>query len=118
MEVVLTTKTLDASSNEVSGISDQMALDAGQVSTQASTVAAAAEQMSNNMNSVAAAMEEASLNVNQVASAAEEMTTTINEISANTGKTGSITGQAVSEAKKASEKMNELGVSAKDIFRS
>ena len=115
MNVMDTTKNLDASSNDVSGISDQIALDAEKVSAQATTVATAAEEMSNNMNSVAAAMEEASLNVNQVASAAEEMTTTINEISSNTGKTGSITDQAVAEAKDASKKMSELGVSAKDI---
>ena len=115
LNVVDNTQALDASSIELSGISEQMAADTGQVATQANNVAAAAEEMSSNMNSVASAMEQASMNVNQVASATEEMTATINEISANTGKTSTITTQAVAEAKKASKRINELGLSAKDI---
>jgi methyl-accepting chemotaxis protein len=89
--------------------------DTGMVSTQANSVATAAEEMSANMNSVAAIMEQASINVNQVASATEEMTATINEISASTGKTSLITTQAVAEAETASKKIDELGISARDI---
>jgi methyl-accepting chemotaxis protein len=115
LDIVDNTQTLDASSTELSGVSEQMTTDAGQVSTQASSVASAAEEMSSNMNSVAAAMEQSSMNVTQVASAAEEMTATINEISANTAKTSSITIQAVDEAENATKKINELGLSARDI---
>ena len=115
LDLVDNTKMLDASSNELSGVSEIMVTDADQVSEKANTVAAAAEEMSANMSSVTETMEQASMNVNQVASAAEEMTATINEISVNTGKTSSITAQAVDEARKASEKIDELGVSAREI---
>ncbi len=115
LELVSNTQMLDVSSNELSEISELMVTDAGQVSSQANTVAAAAEQMSANMNSVKEAMELASTNVNQVAAATEEMTTTINEIAANTGETNSITMQAVNEAEKASKKIGELGISAREI---
>nr|NJM04924.1 hypothetical protein [Desulfobacula sp.] len=43
------------------------------------------------------------------------MTAAIHEISASTGKTGSITAQAVDKAENASEKINELGASVRDI---
>jgi len=115
LDVVDNTQTLGASSNELSGVSGQMMLDAGEVSTQANSVAAATEEMTSNMNSVAAAMEQVSMNVNQVAAATEEMTATINEISVNMGKTSSITANAVAEAENASKKINELGISARDI---
>ena len=115
LSIVDTTQTLDASSNEVFSISERMTGDSDQVSTQANSVAIAAEKMNDRMNSVAAAMEQAVVNVNQVASAAEEMSLTINEISANTGKTSSVAAQAATEAKKASEKINRLGISAGDI---
>ncbi len=115
LDVVDNTQTLAASSNELSGASNQMTLDAGMVSTQANSVAVAAEEMSANMNSVAATMEQSSVNVGQVASATEEMKGTINEISTNTGKTRLITSQAVAEAENASKKINELGISARDI---
>ena len=115
LSIVDTTQTLDASSNEAFRISERMAGDSDQVSTQANSVAIAAEKMNDRMNSVAAAMEQAVVNVNQVASAAEEMSLTISEISANTGKTSSVAAQAATEAKKASEKINRLGISAGDI---
>ena len=115
LDLVDNTEILDLSSNDLIEISDQMTNEADQVSTQANSVAASAEEMTTNMGSVAAAMEQASINVSQVASAVEEMTTTINEISMNAGKTSSITTQAVVEAESASKKINELGISAKDI---
>ncbi len=113
--LVANTQMLDVSYNELAGVSELMVTDSSQISAQANTVAAAAEEMSANMNSVTTTMEQASMNVNQVASAVEEMTATINEISANTGKTSSITIQAVNESEKASKKIGELGMSAKDI---
>ena len=114
-ELVSNTQMLDASSGELSKVSALMVTDTGKVSAQANTVAVAAEEMSANMSSVTAAMEQATANVNQVAAATEEMTATINEIAANTGKTSSITKQAVNEAEQASGKIGELGISAREI---
>ena len=108
-------ETLSSSSTELSAISQQMTSGAEQTSGKANTVATAAEEMSSNMTSVAAATEEASTNVGMVATAAEEMTAVINEIAQNTEKAQVITGEAVSEAKSASDKVDELGKAAKDI---
>lgn len=107
--------TLNASSNDLSAISEQMNQGAEQTSGQANTVATAAEEMSANMSSVAAASEQASTNVNMVATATEEMSATVNEIAQNSEKARSITTQAVSKAQNASVKVNELGVAAQAI---
>lgn len=107
--------TLNASSTNLSAISEQMKQGADQTSGRANTVAAAAEEMSTNMNNVAAASEEASTNVNMVATAAEEMGATINEIARNTETARVITDTAVSKTKDASEKVDELGIAASDI---
>ncbi|MBN1841537.1 MAG: HAMP domain-containing protein [Deltaproteobacteria bacterium] len=114
-DILSTTETLASSSTELSGISQQMSSGAEQTSEKSRTVATAAEEMSSNMNSVASATEEASTNTSMVATAAEEMTATINEIAQNTEKTRAITGKAVSEAKSASEKVDELGTAANEI---
>lgn len=108
-------ETLSSSSTELSAISQQMSSGSEQTSGKANTVATAAEEMSSNMTSVAAATEEASTNVGMVATAAEEMTAVINEIAQNTEKAQVITGEAVSEAKSASDKVDELGKAAQDI---
>ncbi len=104
--------TLNASSLNLSSISEQMKQGARGNSRRAGAVASAAEEMSSNMNSVAAASEEASTNINMVATAAEQMTATINEIAQNTEKARSITEKAVSETSEASAKVDELGEAA------
>jgi methyl-accepting chemotaxis protein len=106
---------LSSSSTELSAISSQMSSGAEQTSGKANSVATAAEEMSSNMNSVAAATEQASTNVSMVASAAEQMTATVTEIAKNMEKARNITANAVTEAKGASEKVDELGIAAKEI---
>ncbi len=106
---------LSSSSTELSAISSQMSGGADQTSDKSVAVAAAAEQMSSGMVSVAAASEQAATNVQMVAAAAEEMTSTINEIAANAEKGRSVSLQAVTKSKNASEKVNELGQAAKEI---
>jgi len=107
--------SLSYSSSELSAISSQMSSGAEQTSARANSVAAAAEEMSANMHSVAAATEEASINVGMVASAAEQMTATVTEIARSMEKARSITAEAVSEAKSASERVDELGRAAKEV---
>jgi len=106
---------LFSSSTNLSAISSQMSSGAGETSTRAGGVAAAAEEMSSNMHSVAAATEEASANMGMVADAAEQMTDTVAEIARNMEKAKGITTEAVSDVKSASEKVDELGRSARDI---
>jgi len=110
------TVVLTDSSTDLVGISDQMNLAAEETSGRADSVAAASEEMSANMNSMAAAMEEAATNINMVSSAAEEMTSTINEIAQNAEQARSITMDAVGQAEHATSQVDELGVSAKEIF--
>ncbi len=110
-------ETLDASSSELNEISGQVSTGAEDVSGRSNTVAVAAEELSTNMNSVAAATEETSTNVGLVATAAEEMTSTINEIAQNSEKARSISGDAVSQAKNASDRIGELGQAAQEIGR-
>jgi methyl-accepting chemotaxis protein len=114
-DIVNNGETLAMASGELSSISEQMSAGADQTSGKANTVATAAEEMSSNMNAVAAATEEASTNVGMVATAAEEMTATINEIAQNSEKGRTITAEAVSQAKNASDKVDELGNAAQEI---
>lgn len=108
---------LSSSSADLSAVSQQLAAGSEQTSGKSQSVAVAAEQMSANMNSVAAASEQASTNVQMVASAAEEMSATIGEIAQNTEKGRLITGQAVDRARNVSERVNQLGVAAKEVGR-
>lgn len=114
-DITMGVGTLASASTELVAISQQMTQGADQTSGRANSVATAAEEMSSNMNSVAAAMEQASTNVGIVASGAEEMTATIDEIARNSEKARSITAEAVSQAKNASNRVDELGTAAQEI---
>ena len=106
---------LNDASSKLANIAREMSAGVEGVSGRANTVATAAEEMSSNMDSVAVATEEASTNVTIVATSAEEMTATINEIAQNSEKARTITNEAVSEAKSASDRVDELGKAAKEI---
>ena len=108
-------KVLMGSSAELEDMSDGLLKNAGELSMKSSTVAAASEEMNANMNNVAAAMEQASINVGTVATAAEEMSATIHEIAGNTDKTREVTQRAVAKATSASERVDKLGVAAREI---
>lgn len=107
--------TVGESSVQLAAVSNQMSAGAQTTASRSGQVAAAAEQMSANQASVAAAMEQASVNVNMVASAAEEMNATITEIARNSSKAKEITGEAVNQAQRASQRVNELGRAADQI---
>ena len=108
-------ETLNQSSTNLSELSGQMSSGADIMAGKSDTVATAAEEMSSNMTTVAAAIEQASTNVGMVATASEEMTGTINEIAQNSEKARSISGEAVSKARSASDLVRELGSAAQDI---
>jgi methyl-accepting chemotaxis protein len=109
--------TLTASSTELSAIAEQMSQGADQTSAKANTVATAAEEMSANMGSVAAASEQTSTNMSLVSSATEEMSATVGEIAQNSEKARTVTGNAVSQIKNASRKVDELGTAAEQISK-
>ena len=106
---------LQAASQHLLGIAQQMSSGADQTSSKANTVAAAGEEMSGNMSFVASAMAEASGNVSMVAAAIEEMTSTITQIADNAEKASQMTSGAVLQTENASVQISELGESAKDI---
>ena len=114
-EIAENAKILNASAASLSALSNQMSIGAGNMSEKSSSVAASSEEMSSNMSSVSAAMEETATNVNLVASSIEEMTSTINEIAQNSEKGRSISIDAVSKVKSASERVGELGKDALEI---
>jgi methyl-accepting chemotaxis protein len=114
-EVVQGVVTISSATIELSTIAEQMSAGADNVSKQSNSVAAAAEEMSANMESVAAATEETTTNMNIVASAAEEMTATIAQVNTNTEMASKVTGEAVKEAKSATEKVQQLGLAAREI---
>ena len=110
-------RTVDESSNELTGISNSISRGTEHLLNRATNVAAAAEQMSANMNSVAAASEEASTNINRVAATIDEMTITIDEIFKSSQEASSITRKAVDQAKDAVTEVDELGIAARDISK-
>jgi len=108
---------LTASSNDMAAVSKQLSANAKDTSDRAATVAAATEEMSTNIQSVSAAMEQSTSNVNMVASSTEEMTATVTEIAQNAEKARAISEGAVKQSQQATEKMAELGESARKIGR-
>ena len=108
-------KVLMGSSAELETMSDGLLRNAEELSQKSNTVATASEEMNANMNTVAAAMEQASINVGTVATAAEEMSSTIHEIAGNTDKTREVTQRAVEKATSASERVDKLGIAAREI---
>ena len=111
------TRSIDASSNDLSQIATDLSISSEDTSQRADNVAAASEEMTVNLNNVAAAMEQSTTNTSMVASAAEEMTATIGEIAHNAQKAHSISLAAVEQASSTSVKMAELGKAAQAISK-
>ena len=111
------TQSVTASSIELSTISKQLAIGAGQSSDKANRVATATEEMDTNLNSVATSSEQAATNVHMVATAAEQMSANIKGIAANTEKGNMITRRAVEQAQSVTQKVSELGQATKDVSK-
>ncbi|WP_300668306.1 methyl-accepting chemotaxis protein [Desulfoluna sp.] len=102
-------------SGKLSCISREMKEGSELASERTGAVAAATEEVGVNINSVAVAMEQASANIAMVATAVEEMTSTIHEIGRNSEQSRTISTQAVTSSRGASEKMSRLGAAARGI---
>lgn len=107
--------TLNGTSTQLSDISNELKTHAREMSDKSHAVSKASEEMNQRLSSVADLAEESSSNLDTVSAAMEEMNTTVNEIAKNTGDARSITESAVIKAKSTSEKVNKLGVDAKEI---
>jgi methyl-accepting chemotaxis protein len=108
-------ETLNSASDELLNLSSTMSSTTNEIATKSTGVASASEEMSSNINSVAAAMSETSQSVRSLAVSAEEMTATVNEISQNSIKAMNTSNQAVTQSKIVSEKVDNLGIVAKEI---
>jgi len=107
--------TLNETSTKLSEVSQEVKTHAHNMSDKSQAVSRASEEMNQRLSSVADLAEESSSNLDTVSAAMEEMNTTVNEIAKNTDSARSITKTAVVKAKSTSEKVNELGIDAKEI---
>ncbi len=110
-------RALQSTSTELALAAENMTGGAEQSASKANAVAVATEQMSANLATVTGASEQAAQNVNVVAAAMEEMTAAVQEIAQNTSKASAMTRDAVNYAKGSSEKVNQLGLAAKEISK-
>ena len=109
--------TLNASSADLSSVSEQMASNVDQTAARSNSVAAASEEMSANMANVAAATAQTTANIQTIVSAVEEMSATINEIANNTAKGSETTSRAVVTAEQVSSQVDNLGKAASEISK-
>jgi methyl-accepting chemotaxis protein len=93
--------SLASSSEELTAVSQQMAINAEETAVQANVVAAASEQVSRNVASVSAAT--------------EEMQASIREIAKNANDSAHVAKNAVIVAQSTNETMKKLGVSSQEI---
>ncbi len=114
-QLAMESSSVNRSSNELTGIADEMDRGTQSMSVRADAVLTAAEELSSTMISAAASMEQSSSNSNMVASAAEEMNFTINEIAASTEQAKNISKEAAQKANNASSEMNELNKAANSV---
>jgi len=114
-EVVEGVTILSSSSSDLKSSSTEMTTGSLHASDKAHSVAAAAEEMSSNITSVAAGMEQTSTNLSHVASATDQMTSTIGEIAQNSEKARRITDEAMIQAARVTEQINQLGAAAHAI---
>ncbi len=114
-KITNSSREVDVSSSELSEISRGLSNEVEDTARRSVNVAASTEEMDATISSVAAAMEESTTNLNLVVAAAEEMTSTISEIARNAEKARDISQEAVSQAANASDKMNTLDKTAKEI---
>ncbi len=94
-------KVLNSTSIELANVSQKMSVNAGTLNEMSNTVATATGEMS--------------LNINTVSTNTGEMTTTVSKIAQNAEKARKVTNEAVVGAESASEMMDGLSNSAKEI---
>ncbi len=117
VDIGANSETVTASSGELRAVSERMAEDSEDLSGRSNSVATAAEEMSSSMNSVAAASEQASTNLGMVADAAGQMKQTLGEVAENCEKARGVSDNAASKVKTASNRVEKLGASARDISK-
>lgn len=108
---------LASSATQLSAVSNQLQSGAKETAQMTQSATRESENMTVSMDSIAAATQQAAANISMVASATEEMTSTVAEIASNTEKTSAMASKASEQALRASDGVNDLGISAKDISK-
>ncbi|WP_022665911.1 methyl-accepting chemotaxis protein [Desulfospira joergensenii] len=103
---------LSSSSDELAGISKKMSDDSRQMTDNSNSLTQVASEMKQNLDSVSNASSRVMGNIRSVASATEQMSGTVNEIAENSEKARTISSQAVSFTKEASDLVDALGKAA------
>ncbi|MBF0277774.1 MAG: PAS domain-containing protein [SAR324 cluster bacterium] len=111
------TGELNLATSSLTTLTEEMNLQISKITEDTGAVSGRAQEMSSTMNSVSAAAEQASMNINSVAVATEEMTTTVSDIANNTERARDVTRDAVKNVESASERVDELGLAAKEISK-
>ncbi|MCB9058664.1 MAG: DUF3365 domain-containing protein [Calditrichae bacterium] len=114
-DIVNNAVSLNTMSDNLLNASERATNNADNINEKSNSVASATEELSTSMASVSAAAQQTSDNIGIVASSAEEMTATVAEIAQNTSRAQIITQRAVTVVKTASEQVDKLGISAKEI---
>lgn len=114
-QIAANASSVGKSSHQLLAIAGELETEANETSKRADNLSGSSDEMSSNLNNVAAAMEESSTNASMVASAAEQMSATINDIAENAEKARGASGEAVDQARQASDKVGELGTAATKI---
>ena len=121
--------TQAAASEEMASVSSQMAAAAEEMRSQSDSVAGTTEQMSTSLNSMASAAEEMSVNIQSISSTAEEMSQNMNSVASsivqmstsiegmamNVNHGTEIAGQAMEMSDSATQSMEMLGKTAREI---
>ncbi len=101
----------------LNALSGQMSEKAANTSRRSDMVASSAEEMNASMRGVATSIDEASVSMENVASVIESNTAVINEIAENSEKARMVTHNAVTHARRTTEKMEALGKAAQGISK-
>ena len=111
------TGELNSATTALGSLTSDMLGQIEKITSETTQVAAGAQRMSSNMNDVSAAAEQAANNINSVAVATEEMTNTIGDIASNAEKARDVTQDAVRNVESASQRVDDLGLAAKEISK-
>ncbi len=111
---VMCSQLTDNTTN-IAGNIKSIAAAAVEVSSQAESVASFSNTVSSNMEETGENVVELSMSIETIASSIEQMYTSLNEVSKNSNTGASVTQDAAKQAVIASEIINKLGASAKEI---
>lgn len=114
-DLVDTSTTLSASSEELATISGQLASGSEEVGSQSNMVASAGEQLSSTLSNMSDSAQVMTNTSGTIAAAIEELNASINEVARNCSDETKIAADAATKTLEAKELMDELGSCAQSV---